>query len=154
MTQYVFDSSAIIDAGERYYPIDVFESFWTRMDGLILTGDIIAPEFLIDELAKKDDSWRDWVYERRDQIIVPMDADILNAVSEVMTSFPGLVDVNKNRSGGDPFFIALAKVTGATLVTGEKSGSPSKPRIPDVCTAMRIPHTNILGFIRAEAWKF
>lgn len=153
MSTYVFDSSAIIDAGERYYPIDVFPSFWNRMEGLVNAGSFLAPEFLIDELAKKDDSWRDWVYHRRDAIIVPMDEKILEAVREIMADFPMLVDVDKNRSGGDPFFIALAKVTGSVLVTGEKS-KPSRPRIPDVCEAMNIPYINVLSLIRAENWQF
>lgn len=149
----MFDSSAIIDAGERYYPIDVFPSFWNRMEALVLSGRFIAPEFLIDELAKKDDAWRDWVYERRDKIIVPVDAAMLAVVREIMAAFPALVDVDKNRSGGDPFFIALAKITGSVLVTGEKS-KPSRPRIPDVCSAMGISYINILSLIRAENWQF
>lgn len=149
----MFDSSAIIDAGERYYPIDVFPSFWSRMEAMAHSGRFIAPEFLIDELSKKDDAWRDWVYERRDKIIVPVNQNMLAVVREIMAEFPTLVDVDKNRSGGDPFFIALAKITGSVLVTGEKS-KPSRPRIPDVCEAMDIPYINVLSLIRAENWQF
>lgn len=149
----MFDTSAIIDAGERYYPIDVFPSFWDRMEALVAAGRFLAPEFLIDELAKKDDAWRDWVYARRDRIIFPIDSEILAVVRDIMAEFPTLVDVDRNRSGGDPFFIAVAETTRSILVTGEKP-RPSKPRIPDVCAAMGIPYTNILGLIRAENWRF
>jgi len=72
-----------------------------------------------------------------------------------MSKFPGLVDVERDRSSGDPFFIALAKAKGFVVVTGEKGNSKKgKPRIPDVCKGMSIDCIDILELIRREKLKF
>lgn len=155
MTVYCFDTSAVIDAGDRHYPFDLFPTFWERMDALSKDQRLIAPEMLIQELSAKDDDCLKWVSDRKDTIISPVDEALQQTLSEIMASFPALVNIEKNRSGGDPFFIALAKVRNCTLVTGEVlTGSEKKPRIPDVCQKMNIPFINILGLIRAEKWKF
>jgi hypothetical protein len=47
LTAYCFDTSAILDADERYYPFDVFPSFWDRMEVLVRTGNAIGPNMLL-----------------------------------------------------------------------------------------------------------
>lgn len=39
---YCMDTSALLDAGVRYYPSDTFPSLWTKMDHSIDEGVIIA----------------------------------------------------------------------------------------------------------------
>jgi len=66
-----------------------------------------------------------------------------------------LIDTRKNRSGADPFVIALAKVEGCGVVTGEKpTNHPERPKIPDVCRAIGIPCINILQLCREQKWVF
>jgi len=38
MLKYSFDASAILDAWARYYPIDLFPSFWDRFEEMIKNG--------------------------------------------------------------------------------------------------------------------
>ena len=84
MTIYCIDTSTIIDAGERYYPIDIFPAFWEKLDGLIQAGRLKAPQTLIDELENKDDAWREWVYSRKSIMIWPIDEPIQTARSRGM----------------------------------------------------------------------
>lgn len=60
----------------------------------------------------------------------------------------------KNRNGADPFVIATALVNGFTVVTEELGGSPTKPKIPSVCTALGVRCINVLQFIREQGWSF
>jgi len=53
MIVYCIDTSTMIDAGERYYPIDIFPGFWERLDGLVDAGRLKAPATLIDERKRK-----------------------------------------------------------------------------------------------------
>ena len=45
---YCIDTSAMIDAGLRYYPADLFPIFWERMDALADEGRLKAPPTLIE----------------------------------------------------------------------------------------------------------
>jgi hypothetical protein len=64
------------------------------------------------------------------------------------------VDTRTDRSGGDPWVIALAEVDGCTVVTHEvATGRRSRPNIPDVCADRKIPVIGVLDLIRNEGWK-
>jgi hypothetical protein len=62
---------------------------------------------LITELEGKDDDWREWVYERKETLIVPMDLAQIEAMQKVMATYAAQ-GIDTNRITGDPFFIALA----------------------------------------------
>ncbi|BBL75750.1 hypothetical protein MishRS11D_28480 [Methylomagnum ishizawai] len=144
-----------MDARIRHYPPDVFPSFWRGIDELLAEDRLKAPVLLLDETVPKDDELSGWVKRNEDALIMPMDEAQQNAVAAILGTFPNLINPNKSRSMGDPFFIALAQVNGLILVTGEKNrGNPNKPKIPDVCDALSIPCLNILELIRREGWRF
>jgi hypothetical protein len=59
------------------------------------------------------------------------------------------VNTRQSRSVADPFVIALAHVQGLTMVTAERaSGSPQKPRIPDVCAGIGVKCVPLLGMFK------
>lgn len=94
---------------------------------------------------------------RRD--FVPLDEELQIEVAQIMGRFRRFVENRggaRQRSGADPFVIALAKLRGAVLVTQENpSGNIDKPKIPDVCNALAgVKWINLLGFIQQEGWKF
>jgi len=87
-------------------------------------------------------------------MVVPIDMDIQRHVTEIMAKYTRLVDTKKNRSGCDPWVIALARTRGPTVVTGEKaSGSLLKSKIPDVCRDLQIPCLEIVDFFREQKWR-
>ena len=51
--------------------------------------------------------------------------------------------------------IRLAIVRGGTLTTEESmSGNLQKPRIPDVCVALGVPWTNLVGFLSQQGYTY
>lgn len=149
---YSMDSSGILDLF-RYYPPDVFPTIWTQMDSAARNGIIFAIDEVYRELEKKDDVAFGWLKTRR-MIVVALDTPIQQRVAAILAVHPRLVDTRKNRSSGDPFVIALAQSRGFSVVTGEKpSGVLARPRIPDVCGALKIPCMNVLSMFRTEGWK-
>ena len=152
--KYSADTSAFIQPWRKYYPIDVFPSFWDMMDSLIGRGDLVAIDEVLVELEKKDDEVLQWV-RRRNELIVPISDSIQYAVRQVLREHPRLVDTRRNRSGADPFVIALAMVEGLTVVTDEQpTGSADRPKIPDVCNHLGVHWVGIIDLIRAEGRRF
>lgn len=148
---YCIDTNVFIDAGERYYPIDIVPGFWENVDGLIASGRMKAPEMLIEELERKDDAWRQWVYERKETLIVPMDLPQIEAVRKVMAVYAA-EGIDANRIAGDPFFIALALANGLTVVTNEKPRRGGA-KIPKICAALGLPSIGLLDLMRRERWR-
>lgn len=154
MTIFCFDTSAFLDAWTRSYPPDVFPPLWRAIEDEIAAGRIIAPEEVRVEFAKKDDSILKWAKKQR-ELFVDLDNAQQLTVSEILSRFPKLIDTRRGRSGADPFVVALAKVRGAVVVTGENDdGSPKSPKIPTVCTAYGVRAIKPLDFIRANRWVF
>jgi len=152
--RYSIDTSAILQGWLRYYPPDVFPAVWDRLDHLITDGHLSATEEVLHELERQHDDVYQWA-SRRHQMFIPLDEPIQLAVTSILASHPRLLDNRRNRSGADPFVIALAQLNGATVVTGESpTGNPDKPNIPDVCDALRVPWIGLLQMIRREGWSF
>jgi hypothetical protein len=148
---YCIDTNIFIDAGERYYPPDIVPGFWENLDSLIEAGRVKAPEMLIEELEHKSDNWRQWVYDRKEKMIVPMDMPQVDALKRVMAVYQAQ-STSVNRVTGDPFFIALALAQGLTVVTSE-SERKGKVKIPRICTALGVQSISLLELMRREGWR-
>ena len=146
---YCIDTNVFIDAGERYYPPDIVPGFWENFDALIGAGRMKAPEMLIEELERKDDEWRQWVYERKENLIVPMDLSQIEAMQKVMATYTAQ-GIDANRITGDPFFIALALANDLTVVTNEKPRRGGA-KIPKICAALGVPSIGLLELMRRES---
>lgn len=153
---YSIDTSALIDGLERYYPAARFPSLWARVDELIANGRFLLSEEVWEEVQVKDAAAREWCNQRRkEDIVVPTDVAVARAVQEVNGASPRLVMNLKGRNRADPFVIAVARVRGCTVVTGEASdGTADRPRIPYVCTLMNIDCIRLLDLINRENWTF
>lgn len=153
---YSFDTSSLIHAWRRSYPIDNFPGFWENLDDLIADGHACCAEEIINELKKKDDELYGWCKDHQDAFVVPFDDDQQIRMAEILGKYPRLVDTKKNRSEGDPFVIALALSHNPelTVVTQESFGSVRSPRIPDVCKAKGIRCIGLLDVISEQNWKF
>ena len=151
---YVIDTSALLDGWVRHYPSDVFPSLWSHLEDMIQSGELLAPDEVLSELSQKDDAVYQWA-KTNAAMFVALDEDIQRATQEILNEFPRLVGAMKDRNRADPFVIALAKVRGAIVVTGEKSiGTRDRPRIPLVCDHFGIRHLTMLELIREKGWTF
>lgn len=123
------------------------------MDAAAKNGEILVVDEVVRELERKDDDVYGWVKDR-ENMIVPIDNNLQDHVVEIMRAYPRLVDSKKSRSGCDPWVIALAQTRGLGVVTAEKaSGNIAKPKIPDVCKALRLQCVEVIDFFRIQGWR-
>ena len=152
--RYSFDTSAFLNPWNRDYPPDIFGSLWEGFDDLIQSENLIATEEVLIELQRKDDAVYQWASRRR-HMFVPLYGHIQQAAIGILAKYPRLIDNRRNRSGADPFVIALAQVEDCTVVTCEtRTNSLNRPHIPDVCDALNIRCIDVVGLIREQGWSF
>jgi len=121
---------------------------------MVKVHELLAPDEVLSELSQKADDVHKWA-KANSAMFVPLDEDIQTATHEILIQFPRLVGAMKDRNRADPFVIALARVKGAIVVTGEKSsGTGDRPRIPNVCDHFGIGHRTLLQLIRDKGWTF
>lgn len=151
---YSADSDIFIESWQRDFPPDVLPGFWDKVDELIADEHLRASEEVIREIERKDDDLAAWIKDRPN-LSVPIDDLVQDAVTEILGTHPRLLDTRKNRSGGDPWVIALAKVNKCTVLTKERAtGSARRPHIPDACAAYGIRCINVLDLMRERGWQF
>lgn len=68
---YSIDTSALMDAWQRWYPADIFPAVWSHLDHLAADGQIHSSEEVLREVAKKDDDLHKWAKERR-HVFLPL----------------------------------------------------------------------------------
>jgi hypothetical protein len=152
--KYSIDTSALIESYLRDFPPDVFPLVWEKLEGLIGNGCLKASEEVQYELEKKDDDVFRWAINHN-AMFSPTSVKIQESVKSILKDHKRLIDTRKNRSGADPFVIALAQVEGLIVITAEGlSSSSDRPKIPDVCKAMGIKCTSMIELFREEKWRF
>ena len=89
-------------------------------------------------------------------MFVDVDDAIQGAMQHIMGTYPKLVDTSKGKSGADPFVIAVAMTHNPllTVVTEERGGSASKPKIPFVCRQEGLRSISLLQLIEEQNWRF
>jgi hypothetical protein len=153
---YSVDTSALLDGLERYYPQVSFPALWSKVDDLIAGRRFLISEEVWEEARAHDAAAKTWCDGHgKASIVVPTDAVIAKEVQEILTAFPKLVANLKGRNRADAFVIAVAKIKGAVVVTGEgPDGNDNRPKIPYICQQLRISCVRFLDIVRLEGWKF
>lgn len=155
-TVYSFDTSALIDGIERYYPIANFPALWERMDGLISDLRLLVSEEAWNEAVFLDVALKAWCTEEglnREVCVAPTDAAIAAVAGAIVTQFPNWITQGK-KNGADPFVIAVAEVKDCMVISGETNGGPGKPKIPYVCQERGVKHGRITDVVIGEGWVF
>ena len=89
-------------------------------------------------------------------LVAPTSRSVILAARTVLADHPRLSMIGTGRGRADPFVIAQAEQSSALLVTEERGGSATSPRIPYVCAqrGFGVRCIDMLGLIRAEGWSF
>lgn len=147
--RYTIDSCSLIQL-RRVYAYDVFPVVWDKLGDLADQGIVISVEDVYEELKVQDDVVFDWATQHP-HMFLPLDGIIQIKASQVLDTYPNLIDLKKKKSGADPFVIAAALVYSCAVVTEEDlSRSPKLSKIPDVCKAYGIKCINLLELLRLE----
>jgi hypothetical protein len=155
MGRYCFDTNAFMTPWNQRYPIQVFPSLWNRLSDCASDGTIISPDEVYREIQKHRDPLYQWVKDRK-RLFQPVDAPLAQALAEIMQveHFARMVETGRNAA--DPWVVALARVTGRTVVTEEGwSANPVKnPKIPNVCEHFNVRWIPFVDFLRETGWSF
>ena len=156
MPPYSIDTSGLLDGRRRYYPPSVFPGLWEDIEDLIQTGGLLSPEEVFHDLEKQDDAVHGWVKTQMG-LFVPLDHDIQVATAEIMAVFDEWVPADRSRNVADPFVVAIARVRGCPVVSGEHfsdSPFPSRVKIPNVCRHFGLRHMSFLEMISDLRWTY
>ncbi|MBL7165712.1 MAG: DUF4411 family protein [Dehalococcoidales bacterium] len=152
--EYSLDSSAIIETWVRGFPPELFPLVWSKLEELIQNEVLRASEEVLIELEKKDDRVYQWAMQRP-HMFLPSTVPIQRCVKDILAQYPRLIDTRKNRSGADPFVIAVAMLHGCAVISEENpTYSMNRPKIPDVCAGLGIRCLNMLQLFREQGWVF
>jgi hypothetical protein len=153
---YSFDTSAPIDGIERFYPIANFPALWERVDELIALGRLHVSEEAWNEAVSVDSVLKDWCMDStagRDRCVVPTDAAIGTVAGAIAAQFPRWARQG-TKNNADPFVIAVAEIRSCMVISGEKNGGPSQPKIPYVCSVRQVVHQRFVDVVVREGWVF
>jgi hypothetical protein len=148
-----------MDWQARYYPLDVFVTFKTRIEQLIKTGDFRAVELVKEEInAIGTPDLRTWGSSHKN-LFTPLTPDVQLEAAAIEAKYPDLLDIKSPYQSADAYVIAFAKLQNGIVISQETSAhekrNPKKNHyIPDVCRDLGIPCINLLGLMRKEKWKF
>jgi hypothetical protein len=153
--RYSIDTSSLIEGFRDLYPYENFPTLWNRhLPSLVRSGDLRATDEVRVELERQDDELLQWIADYADDFFVEIDEAIQHEVRAILNDHRQLVHVGRNRSGADPFVIALARVNNCAVVTEEGSRSLTKPKIPDICNVLGIRCIKLIELIRDQHWMF
>ncbi len=154
--KYSVDTSALIDGLERYYPEETFPALWKQVEHLVKGGRFLLSAEVWEEAHARTSKAAEWCDRQgKNALTVPTDVGVVKEVQRILLAHPKLVKEGTGRNRADAFVIAVARLTGATVVTGEGSdGNQNRPKIPYICDQLGVKCIRFLELIRLEGWTF
>lgn len=154
-----------MDAFLKYYPFDIFPSFWKQLSDHLIQGNVLLISSVKDEINRHNDELKAWIQpftavdEFTDESVTERFSAIMEAEEESGFYTPEAIN-RWYEDRADPWLIAYCSVYGYTLISHEKSvgarnsKNPSnKMRIPDVARDNQVPCNNLLFMMRALHFK-
>jgi len=128
---YLLDANTYIQAKNFHYQMSFCPAYWSWLDQQFAGSHVASIQFVYDELTDGDDELSIWVKERKAHFISISDDGCQNKFAEIaqyVTDLHGKKPENiaDFLARADPWLVAKAAVTGATIVTHEA-------RVPDNC---------------------
>lgn len=124
---FVFDTNAFISCWRHHHSPDVFPLLWEGIAGALDASRIMAPRQVLDELDLGGDDLARWAADRRHQFPEP-NLEVQAEVGRVLSVAPPSWGSGSTQNSADPWVVAMALTTGATVATYEGvafSGAPS-----------------------------
>lgn len=156
---FLLDSSILIEAKNRT-PIDVFPTFWSKLQEQIVAGNIVSSIKVKDELQRgnEDDELVSWIETLPDSSFLQIDNATMLKYAQVINWAEQNPQYNQaakaefaNSDIADAFLIATALSQNHTIVTNEISepNRHNKVKIPDAAYAMSVSCCNLIDMLRS-----
>jgi predicted nucleic acid-binding protein len=157
--KYCLDANVLIQAWQKYYNPKFCPDYWKVLIELGKQAKIFIPEIVYEEITRTDDDLSKWLKGSKIPI-EKINEPITICLQKIYSSNPihkNLVDNIKSRSLADPWVIAHALNSNATVVTKEEkvtAANSPKIKIPNVCDNMGVRWINDFQFIDELGIKF
>ncbi|NWD76962.1 DUF4411 family protein [Pseudomonas gingeri] len=157
---HLLDANTLIEAKNRYYGMTICPAFWQwlKLQNEVLALASITP--VKDELTKGHDELASWAKDNaaffHDTTDEPTQLAFGQIAGLAAQQAPDMkVGAMENfLAGADPWLIAKAMTTGATVVTHEVLNRDAKRKfiIPNLCEQLNVPYLNTFELLhRLEA---
>lgn len=155
--RYCVDTNVVVsflheDDGEPYRR-DAFPDQWDRIETLIGSGDIVAPQRVrleLEKWQKEIPAMKPWLAKRHG-MFVEMTSEQLVLAKQIVNDFP---DYGSNENYiADLEVISLAGTRGLAVITNERTRpviTISHPKIPEVCAKYGVECLSVSGFLARE----
>jgi hypothetical protein len=161
---YFIDTSALVRIF-RFSPDDLIESIWEKLEELFLNGMMFSHRFVYDEIttdSKKPDLLSKKIIPLQ-AYFKPVSFEQAQIVSNIIKSFPNLIDSKNEKDQADPWLIAAGILEHKQLslfnpnkkiyIVSEESESKQN-RIPTVSKSFGLDHLNLSSFYQLNNWSF
>lgn len=165
MTLYVLDTNTLSTIFRFYYQ-NVFVTFWTMFDNLLVNRGAISVRQVRPELERwgGSDAWVSHLLANNPDFFADNTLNELGAMGEFMNSSPlatalagWMHNIGPDEpTVADPYLIAKAMLSSdlATVVTQESPVRNSTSRIPYVCGQLGVPCINLEQMMSQLGWRF
>lgn len=158
---YIVDSNFFIQAHRAYYPLDVVQSFWVKVNSLALNGKIRSIDKVKKEIfdnSSHEDKLKEWCENNLPNDFFFNTDSVLNNYILIVNWINSMNHHYTDRAIqefletdlADPWLIAFAMTNDYTIVTYEKSEPNRKNRIkiPEVCVQFNVKYINTIEMLR------
>lgn len=155
------DSNTYIQAKNVYYHMEFCPAYWDWLDKLFQTGLVMSIDNVYLELVDSTDELCDWAKQHKNHFIPVADDATQEKFAEIANFVVGLdnksqEDIANFLSKADPWIIAKAATTGATIVTHEARvpDNSKKVKIPNICLEFDVEYINTFQLLKKLEAKF
>lgn len=160
--KHLLDANTLIEAKNRYYGMSICPAFWQWLLLQNQTLELASITSVKDELTKGNDDLAQWTTANPGFFHVISDAPTQTAYIQIATHVAQQAPkmkvgaLEEFLAGADPWLIAKALCTGATVVTHEVLNLDTKRKfiIPNVCEHFKVPYTNTFELLHKLEARF
>jgi hypothetical protein len=164
MPQYLLDSNFFISAHRQYYPLDVFPSFWQKIESLAKNGTLLSIDKVKDEIMGHNDTLAQWLVTSAPPNFFCDSGCVIQEYSRIANWANSLANhysqaaINEFLSAdeADAWLVAYSLSKGTHIITYEKSepNAKRKIKIPEPCTHFGIPFLQPMDLFRQLGERF
>lgn len=160
--KHLLDANTLIEAKNRYYGMNICPGFWAWLKLQHQALELASISMVGDELKKGHDELAEWAKEYPALFQDVSDEATQEAFGQVVATLAEQAPSMKTGAledfleGADPWLIAKAMSTGATVVTHEVYNPDIKRKfsIPNVCKLFDVPFMNTFELLNKLEAQF
>lgn len=155
---YLLDANVLIDAHNKYYPVDMVPEFWDWLLHCASQGKLAMPIETFEEVRGGDRAKKDllnqWLYRSDVASALVLDEEVdQDFLIQVLNAYaPDLDDNEVEQLGRDPFLIAYGLGGDCRCIVSNEVSKPSKQRanrkVPDVCRSVGVNCSDTFAMLR------